>query len=213
MTVDADGTSTPLMMSMPSQGTIASLTSRKAQASSIFELAKPKFGDVCDISHDLWSAWTGDKPKSNWSGLEDPTPKTVTPNQCRMSSVSGRAKALACHVWELCAKFTRDSDLCTFQTKFMRHLVQCRLDAITCIQDLTKSIDALFVVTDHTLFNIKKVVAMGNDLMKHFDKCNHENICDAKEFLFNSINNELETQLHQNCKNNGSFVLWPSGST
>ena len=64
------------------------------------------------------------------------------------------------------------------------------------------------MVTDNALFNVKEGVVMGNDLMKHFDKYNHKNICDAKEFLFNSINNELETQLCQNCKNDDSFVTF-----
>ena len=208
MTVDAEGASSPFVMSPPSQGTIASLMPREGQALNIFKPTKPKFGDVCEVGHDLWSAWTGGKPKGDWLGLEDPTPKTVTPNQYLMSSISSQAKALVYCVQELATKFTRDSDLQTFQKKFMNHLVQYGLDTITYIQDPTKPTEVLSVVTDHALFNIKEGVVMGNNLMKHFDKYNHENIHDAKEFLFNSIDDKFETQLYQNCKDDDSFVTF-----
>ena len=194
MTVDADGTSSSYVLSTPSKGTITNLAPRTGQPSNIFNPTKPKFGDVCEVGHDLWSAWTGGQPEGNWLGLEDPTPKTVTPNQ---SCVQG-----------LETKFTRDSDSQTFQEKFMKHLVQHGLDAITHIQDPTKPTEVLSTVTDHALFNIKEGVAMGDNLTKHFDKCDCKNICNAKEFLFNSINNEFKTQLHHNCKDNDSFVAF-----
>ena len=69
MTVDAEGVSSPFVMSTPSQGTIASLTPRDAQVSNVFKPTKPKFGDVCEVGHDLWSAWTGGKPKGDWLEL------------------------------------------------------------------------------------------------------------------------------------------------
>ena len=90
----------------------------------------------------------------------------------------------------------------------MKHLVQCRLDTVTHIQDLTKPTEVLSVVTDHALFKIKEAVVMGNDLIKHFNKCDHMNVRDAKEFLFNSVDDKLETQFCQNCKDNDSFVTF-----
>ena len=104
-----------------------------------------------------------------------------------MSSISDQAKALVCCVQGLDAKFMRDSDLQTFQKKFMNHLVLHGLNAITHIQDLTKPTEVLSVVTDRALFNIKEGVAMGNDLTKHFNKCDHTNACDAKEFLLTPL--------------------------
>ena len=77
MSVDADGTSSPLVMSAPSQGTTASLAPSMAQASNVFKPTKSKFGDVNEVGHNLWLAWTGGKPKGNWSGLEDLTPNAA----------------------------------------------------------------------------------------------------------------------------------------
>jgi hypothetical protein len=45
---------------------------------------KPIIGAVIALSRDSWSAWTGGKPKADWSGL-DPSSETETasPNQLR----------------------------------------------------------------------------------------------------------------------------------
>ena len=58
--------------------------------------AVPKFGSVSETAKDAWITWTGGKPNKNWTGLEDPTPKSVEPNQHRSTSISSQSKS-QCH--------------------------------------------------------------------------------------------------------------------
>ena len=43
----------------------------------------------------------------------------------------------------------------------------------------------------------------------HFDRCTRANEKDATKFLTNSIDSELETQLHEDCEDNDAFAaVW-----
>ena len=42
---------------------------------------KPKFGNLKQTGPDSWAAWTGGKPKADWSGLVDEDPSMIGPNQ------------------------------------------------------------------------------------------------------------------------------------
>ena len=58
-----------------------------------FKPAVPKFGNATEIAKDSWITWTGGKPNKDWTGLEDPTPKSVEPNQHRSTSISSQSKS------------------------------------------------------------------------------------------------------------------------
>ena len=203
MTVDAEGTQSPYSLKTPPGG------SSLSTGGVVYRPTKPQFGDVVEVGPNMWAAWTGGKPKGDWSGLMEPSPRTLTPNQYRMSSISSQAKALHYRTQGLETKFTRDGDLLTFQKKFMKHLVSYGMDTITYIQDPTDKSEVLSVVTDHALFNIKDGVTMGNLYQKEkFDRYDLDNVRDAKELLLKSIDHELETQLYENCTEEDSFVAY-----
>ena len=61
---------------------------------------------------------------------------------------------------------------------------------------------------EHARFNLKDGVTQGNALLSRFDTYDHENVRDAKEFLCNSVDSELETQLYENCQDDDSFVAY-----
>ena len=159
---------------------------------------------------DLFAAWTGGKPKADWTGLEDPTPSTIGPNQYRGTSISSQAKSRAYRVQGLDTKFSKDSDLATFEKKIMKHLIQHGLDSITYVPDPVDATKMISVITTHARFNFKEVMKEGNTIMEnHFDSYSIANVEDAKEFLMNSIDEDLEKQLYENCANEDSFVtIW-----
>ena len=176
---------------------------------------KPKFGDIEKTGTDVWAAWTGGKPNGAWTGLQDPKPAAIGPNQYRPMSIASQAKALAYRVQGLETKFSRTSDLQTFEKKIMKHLVQYGLDTITYMPDPTdketkeEKAKVVSVITDHARFNLKQGVKKANEIMeKHFDAYDIANVRDAKEFLLNSIDADLETQLYENCTDEDSFCAY-----
>ena len=175
-----------------------------------FKPIKPKFGDISEVGTDSWAAWTGGKPKADWSGLEDSNPTAIAATQYRPTSISSQAKSQTYRVQGLTTKFTRTSDLQTFEKKIMKHLISYGLDTITYATNPTDPTKVVSVVDHHALFNLKEGSKTGNDLKKNkFDSYDHANDRDAKEFLLNSVDAELESQLYENCEDEDSFVtLW-----
>ena len=169
---------------------------------------KPKFGDVSEIGKESWVAWTGGKPKADWSELDNPNPSVVSPNQYRPSSIGSQSKSQYYRVRGLETKFTRGSDLQTFEKKIMKHLISYGLDTITYLVDPTDSTQVVSVISEHARFNVKVGVKLGNDALVNYDSYDLENIRDAKEFLLNSVDDELETQLYENCKDDDSFIAY-----
>ena len=172
--------------------------------------AKPKFGGIAKISSDTWAAWTGGKPKADWSELEEPVPKSIAATQYRSTSVSSQAKSQAYRVQGLETKFTRTGDLQTFEKKVMKHLIAYGLDTISYTMSPSNPAKVVSVVNSHALFNLKEGIVSGNHIKDtEFDSYCHDNDRDAKEFLLNSVDEALETQLYQDCKDEDSFVsVW-----
>ena len=175
----------------------------------MFKPPKPRFGDVVEVSHENWAAWTGGEPKPDWSGLANPNPKAIRPNQYRANSISGQAKSQVYRVAGLEDKFSRTSDLQTFERKVMKHLIQHGLDTITYLVDPTDKTKVVSVIEHHAKFTVKAGSVSGNMLMSTmYDGYDLENVQDAKDFLTNSLDSDLEKQLNQNCKDDDSFVAW-----
>ena len=134
------GGATPPKTSPPSGKATATPPKGSVMTSTMkvpFMPEKPKFGDVTEVGTDTWAAWTGGRPKADWSELEDTQPLSIDPNQYRSTSISSQAKSQYYRTKGFEVKFTRDSDLQTFQKKTLEHLEQYGLDTITHLQDPT----------------------------------------------------------------------------
>ena len=134
---------------------------------AVYRPTKPKFGNVTQTGSETWTAWTGGKPLADWSGLEDDNPSMINPNQFRSSSVTSRAKSQYYRVQGMSTKLTRDSNLLTFQKKFMKHLVLHRLNTTTYVKDPTDAMETVSVVDNHSRFNLDKAVKEGNNLKEN----------------------------------------------
>ena len=151
--------------------------------------------------------WTGGKPKADWSGLEEPNPKTIQPNRCRTTSVTSQSKSLRYRTQGLETKLTRDSDFQIFQKKFMKRLVACGMDTIAYVVDPSDALKVMSVVTNHAKHDLTAGVKIANDTaLVHFNKYDFANTVDARELLFESLGEELETQLCENCDEEDSFA-------
>ena len=63
-------------------------------ALSLYKPKKPKFGGTVRIGADTWAVWTGGKPNSSWTELEE-VPSAIQPNQYRPTGIASQAKSQA----------------------------------------------------------------------------------------------------------------------
>eukprot|EP00980_Cylindrotheca_fusiformis_P019264 scaffold6586_cov70-Cylindrotheca_fusiformis.AAC.1 len=58
--------------SAPSGATPTGQVTPTGQPIKVFKPTKPKMGGIEEVRDQDFTAWTGGKPKADWSGLEDP---------------------------------------------------------------------------------------------------------------------------------------------
>ena len=172
----------------------------------------PKFGGVKEIESGRWAVWTGGEPKGDWSELKELNPEVIIPTQYRATTISGQSKSRHYRVTGLTNKFSRSSNLLTFQKKVLKHLKDHGLDTITYLQHPNRAGEVVCVINQHALFTMQEGVKLGNDRKKDgtsYDTYCMENDQDAKEFLINSMDEDLERQLYENCNEQDSFIaMW-----
>ena len=180
------------------------------QAAPVFMPTKPKFGDIKEVGTGTWVAWTGGEPKPDWSELQTIAPTSIDPNQYRVSSISGRSKSKYYRVQGLETKFTRTSDLQTFQKKVWKHLVEHGMDTITYLEDPATPTQVVSVIDHHARFEVKAGVRAANLLKTNntWDGYDLDNIREAKDFLLNSIDDDLEKQLYEVCDDEDTFAAY-----
>ena len=87
--------------------------------STAFMPPKPKFGGLTQVSSETWVPWTGGKPNSCCTELEDPDPGHIDPNQCRSTSIPSQAKSKHYRTVGLPEKLTKTGNLQLFQKDFV----------------------------------------------------------------------------------------------
>ena len=196
--------------SPPSATAGASGSTGSATTLAPFIPLKPKFGGLKKVDAKRWSAWTGGKPKADWTGLEDPDPQSINVTQYRSTSMTSEAKGLKYQIGGLENKLTQTGDLQTFQKKVMKHLVAYGLDTVTYVPNPSSSTEVVSIINQHGLYTLKDGSALGNRIKeREFDSYCHDNDRDAKDFVLNSVDEELESQLYQDCQEEDSFVaMW-----
>jgi hypothetical protein len=146
-----------------------------------------------------------------WSALEDPNPPDIEPTQYRPTNVSRTAKQQHYRISGLITKFTKDSNLLTFQRDVADHLNNYGLDTITYLPNPQDASSMISILTDHAKFDHTKVASMEEPQASKYDKYDKGNIRDAKKFLMNSLDPELKKQMHESCKDTDSFIeYWMS---
>lgn len=119
-----------------------------------FQVATPRMGGKQRQSEDTWIAWTGGKPKSDWSELVEPIPNSIQPNQYRPTTVSSSTKSQFYRTAGLTTPFSRKSDLLTFQTEVMEKLEEYGMDTISYLPSPLDPEDMISVITDHSRYTV-----------------------------------------------------------
>ena len=105
-----------------------------------FKLVKPKFGGLKKISSRFIVAWTGGKPNSAMTGLNNSNPSYINPKQFRSNDLTAQMKHQSYRVYGLKDKYSRGQDLLVFQRSVQEHLEDHGLDTITYLKDPSKQI-------------------------------------------------------------------------
>ena len=126
------------------------MTSETTTPKSPFKPPDPKMGGLVQVKHDAYSAWTGGKPKADWSKLDETSPEYEQTTQLRpMLNDSGFSK----HCKGFKDKFCKDGDLYKFQRRLLDHLKIMGMDTITYLPDPADNVQMVNVIADHTWFN------------------------------------------------------------
>ena len=187
-------------------GTTSSGTVQASTARVPFKPETPKFGGI-ERDEEHWIVWTGGKPKSDWSGLEEENPDSITDNQFRGTSVGSRSKRAVYRTQGLETKFTRKSDLQTMAKDIKMHFVEYGLDTMMYLNSPLDDNELVNVLEDHALFTLTEGVKLANETKNtHFDKYALQDDRDATRMLFNSVDEDIKQQLYENCHEDDSFT-------
>ena len=176
----------------------------------MFKPDKPKFGDIVETESDRWVPWVGGAPAADWSGLSDVTPISITATRFRPTRISDSTKCMTYRTKGMETPFKRGDDLLVFSKKVKDHLESYGLDTVSYLPNPADPSQVVSVVENHNLFELKDGGKQGNTIKEtHFDMYSHADDREAKKFLLNSVDKDLEVQLYQNCDDEDSFVtMW-----
>lgn len=183
----------------------------RVQGSSTASTTKPVAptigGIVTKAGHQL--AWTGGRPKIDWSGLDPKAKQTpAETTQLRNEYHSVAYKQDQARIEGLSEKFDKGSDLEVFITKVWKHLERHGLDSITYLPDpANPTVDMSSVVEMHARFTLDHVRAFIGSQWTKYDNYDLSNDSAAKEFLMNSVSAEIYKELHLACEKEDSFPV------
>ena len=170
------------------------------------DLIKPIMGGLKQ-QEQIFVAWTGGKPKRGWTELEAPNPGAIQPTQYRPRSIGSQNKSQYYRVKGQTTLFTRETDLLTFQKKLMKHFVKFGMDTITYLNDPNSVDEIVCVVTNHARFTFEEAKNAEAEQAPKYDSYDLANILDAVEWLDNSIDEDLDKQLYENCPEGATFII------
>lgn len=183
-------------------------TSAASPKKPSYQPAAPTMGGLKQTGEDDYVPWTGGEPSPTWDHLDNSDPTNIQPSQYRPTRVGNAAKSQYYRTTGLEVKCTRTSDILSLQKKVMDHLVTHGMDTITYLPDPHDATSMVSVITEHAKFTTEVADTCEAPQMKKYDEYDHENVRDAKKFLINSLDEHLEKQIYENCKDEDSFICY-----
>jgi hypothetical protein len=170
---------------------------------------EPKVGGLAQTKTDKWIAWTGGKPKVDWSGFEDA--KRVdheTPNQMRpIYDPIYDVKGYNHRKTGLSIKFNKSDLLIPFKKRVWTHLKDNGLDSIACLPDMRNKMSC--VIYDHLRYTLDSARTASKTQANLYDKHNVTNNTAAVAFLLDSLAPALSETTLEKLEDTDSFhVVW-----
>ena len=172
--------------------------------------AVPTIGGLTALSKDEWSAWTGGKPKADWSGLVDQhTVDSTSPNQLRPVYVSAALKGYNYRRTGLKNTFKPTNDLIAFQNSVWSHLTDSGMDSIAYLNDPLDATKMTNVVKAHAGYTVQSAKALIEDQVPKYDKYDRMNDKAARTFLLASLQMDLSNKVSEKLDDDDPFpIVW-----
>ena len=148
----------------------------------------PIMGNIIQLSDKEWAAWTGGKPKADWSGLDaSAAHEYVSPNQLRPVYASSAQKGYIFRKTGLATKYKKGDDLQVFQKAILRHMVDTGMDTITYLDDPVNSGTMHCILTAHSRYTLDKATQLAKAQVVNYDKYDRTNDRAVSESLLDSF--------------------------
>ena len=168
-------------------------------------ISKPTMGGIV-IRDGKQMAWTGGKPKPDWSGLSVDSKGFVNPNQGRPERKA--EEGYNHRVGGLSSKLSPKSDQKVFLRSVWDRMVECGMDTTMYLPD-PHSGKMISVVTDHPRFTSKTAQKSAKILHSRFDGYDKVNDNAAVQFILNSLKEEMKNEIKDDMEEDDpAVVVW-----
>ena len=168
----------------------------------------PTMGGISQVGDTDHVAYTGGKPKHDWSGLDGIKPTNIKPTQYRPESIGASSKGLKYRTEGLEIKFTRKSDQLIFQMEIWKRMKDYGMDTIAYLPDPYDPTEVASVVDEHAKYTIEGATKLEQDRYPKLDKYDHANMRDATTLLLNSVDDDIKKSLYEMCTDDDSFIVY-----
>ena len=168
----------------------------------------PKMGGCKKLPDGQWIIWSGGIPEASWDGLIKPDPDTINPTQYRPEGISSSIKTRYYRVQGLVTKFSRKSDVLTFQHDVNEHLDEYGMDTIAYLPSPDNHHEMIYVIDHHARCTVREAQQAEQAQKAKYDQYDLTNIMDAKKFLIHSVDESLKKQLYENTSEMDTFITY-----
>jgi Zinc knuckle len=178
--------------------------------STVVKPDKPIMGNIVSLSKDDWSAWTGGKPASGWTGLDPSAADELTsPNQLRPVHASASQKGYNYRRTGMTTTFSPTSSLVDFQNAVWDHLTDCGMDTIAYLPDPENELLMTNVVKSHSRYTIQTAKTLSATQLTLYDKYDKNNDRAAVKYVLSSLTPALMSKIKEKTEDTDSFhVIW-----
>lgn len=157
----------------------------------------------------IWIAWVGGKPLSDWSALDTTgvvcVPKSTQFRQQNIKDVKGEIHRIR----GMEVKFSQENDLRAFCNAVWKHLVQSGMDTITYFPDPADNTKMVSIVENPNRFTKDYVVSKIGAYENLYDNYDRLNISNAMAYVEDSLSPDLVRRVSEALAStsNPSFAL------
>ena len=171
----------------------------------------PIIGGITLVTKDEWSAWTGGKPNSTWTGLDASVAllEHTSPNQLHPVYVSSAQKGYNFRRTGFKIPFKPADDLISFQNTVWEHLKDTGMDSIAYLKDPTDATKMTNVVKSHARFTVQSAKLLAEAQTPLYDRYDRTNDMAARTYLLASLSTDLSNKVSEKLDDADSFpVVW-----
>ena len=171
---------------------------------------KPTMGNIAAMTSSEWSAWTGSKPKYDWSGLHASAPSDYAmPNQLCPIYVSSAQKGYNHWCKGIDDKFTKGSDRFNFAKLVWKHLVDTGMDTVAYLPSTKDPQEMVSIVQYYSHYSLKTTREHYKAAKAKFDCYDVNNDVATRDFLLHSLEPKLCDMVSKKLEDDdGFFVTW-----